>query len=327
MLILLLLAIQFLALADQTSSAADIIINEIMYHPPSDLEGEEYIELYNKGRISVDISGWRFTKGISYTFEPNTTIESNGYLVVCRSIDDFQTAFDPKIPVVGNFVGSLRNSGERITLSDKTGKTIDSVKYGDRLPWPVGADGYSSSLERICPTAPADATNWAPTPLPTDGRSPTGTPGQQNLAYSTNLPLPISNVTFSPQNPGPDEPIIARAKIIGKGEATLLYRVVKSGYTSDEMEVPMSVDMETGGTYYKGIVPKQASHSIVRFRIHVVGTNGSHRIVPHPNQLRPAYSVFIQDNTNVVQIPVGFIINIDQELYKTAKINEENRRR
>ena len=327
LLILLPLAIQFLSLADQVSGEADVIINEIMYHPPSELEGEEYIELYNKGKISVDISGWEFTKGISYTFAPNTIIQPNSYLVVCRSIDDFRSSFDSKIPAVGNFIGSLRNRGERVTLSDETGKTIDNIKYGDRSPWPVGADGYSSSLERICPTGSTDATNWAPTPLPIDGRSPSGTPGQQNLAYSINSPPSISDVTFSPQNPGPDEPITIRAKISGEGEVTLLYHVVKSGHSGNEIKVPMSVEVKTEiGTYYKGVVPNQSSHSIVRFRIHVFARDGSYRFVPHPNQLRPAYSVFIRDETDVAQIPVGLIINVDQELYETTKTEEENRR-
>jgi hypothetical protein len=45
----------------------DIIINEIMYHPISEDGGDEFVELYNKGTEPVDISGWRFTSGISYT--------------------------------------------------------------------------------------------------------------------------------------------------------------------------------------------------------------------------------------------------------------------
>ena len=37
---------------------ADIIINEIMYHPDSDRDEDEYIELFNTGDESVDLSGW-----------------------------------------------------------------------------------------------------------------------------------------------------------------------------------------------------------------------------------------------------------------------------
>ena len=65
----------------------------------------------------------------------------------------FRAAYGGDSGSLGNFTGTLSNGGERVTLSDSKGNTIDSVKYGDRSPWPVGADGYSASLERICPSA------------------------------------------------------------------------------------------------------------------------------------------------------------------------------
>ncbi|MCH7728253.1 MAG: hypothetical protein IH991_17510, partial [Planctomycetes bacterium] len=204
-----------------------------------------------------------------------TIIEPNGHLVICRVLDEFQATFGDQITALGNFSGLLRNSGERVTLSNRTGETVDSVKYADRSPWPVGADGYSASLERICPTAPGDALNWAPAPLPNDGRRPTGTPGQQNATYSKNLPLAISEVTFQPTNPKANESITVHAKVSGKGKVALLYRVAKSGHVGDEIELPMQI--ETTGkksVHYKGVIPAQPSRSIVRFRIRSNSTNG-----------------------------------------------------
>jgi hypothetical protein len=49
-----------------------IIINEIMYHPASDDDNDQYVELYNKGSNSVNVSGWRFTAGISFQFPSGT---------------------------------------------------------------------------------------------------------------------------------------------------------------------------------------------------------------------------------------------------------------
>ena len=325
--LVLLFFIQFLAPATRSeASEVNIVINEIMYHPPTEFEGEEYIELYNQGKTSVDVSGWKFTKGIVYTFPPSTIIEPNGYLVVCRVLDDFQATFGNKIPALGNFFGTLRNSGERVTLSDHTGETIDSVKYVDRSPWPVGADGYSASLERVCPTASGEAINWASAPLPADGRSPTGTPGRQNATYSVNLPPTISNVTFQPANPKPDELIIVQAKVIGKGKVTLLYRVAKSGHVGDEVELPMWIDTEARSMYYKGVIPAQPSRSIVRFRIRAIGEDGALRFQPHPNEPRPAYSVFIDASTNSATISIGFIVTVDDKLYQAVKRDEEQRR-
>ena len=321
----LLFLIQFLVPATRSeASEVNIVINEIMYHPPTEFEGEEYIELYNQGQTSVDVSRWKFTKGVVYTFPPRTIIEPNGYLVVW--LDDFQATFGHKIPALGNFFGTLRNSGERVTLSDQTGETIDSVKYTDRSPWPVGTDGYSASLERICPTASGEALNWAPAPLPTDGRSPSGTPGRQNATYSANLPPTISNITFQPVNPKPGEPITVQAKVIGQGRVTLLYRLAKSGYVGDEIELPMSIDKEARSMYYKGIIPAQPSRSIVRFRIRAIGEDGALRFQPHPNEPRPAHSVFIEANTNSARIPIGFIVTVDNKLYQTVIGDEEQRR-
>ena len=325
--LVLLFCIQFVAPATRSeASEVNIVINEIMYHPPTEFENEEYIELYNRGKTSVDVSGWKFTKGIVYTFPPSTTIEPDGYLVVCRMLDNFQATFGTKIPALGNFFGTLRNSGERVTLSDHTGETIDSVKYADRSPWPVGADGCSASLERVCPTASSEAINWAPAPLPTDGRSPTGTPGRQNATYSENLPPTISNITFQPATPKPDESITVQAKVIGKGKVTLLYRVAKSGYVGDEVELPMWIDTKARSMYYKGVIPVQPSRSIVRFRIRAVGGDGALRFQPHPNEPRPAYSVFIGANTNSATIPIGFIVTVDDKLYQAVKRDEEQRR-
>src|SRR6267142_3434285 len=74
--------------------AADVVINEIMYHPfspgnPSAADqGEEYIELYNKGNAAANLTGWHFTRGIDYTFGGGT-LAARGYLVVAADLGKF----------------------------------------------------------------------------------------------------------------------------------------------------------------------------------------------------------------------------------------------
>ena len=48
--------------------AATVVINEIHYHPLSEDIREEYIELLNTGTTTVDLTGWRFSNSIDYTF-------------------------------------------------------------------------------------------------------------------------------------------------------------------------------------------------------------------------------------------------------------------
>ena len=58
----LLLALTLFVFASlAVSSEAAVVINEIMYHPASELTTEEYIELYNTGAVAVDVSGWKIT--------------------------------------------------------------------------------------------------------------------------------------------------------------------------------------------------------------------------------------------------------------------------
>jgi len=53
----------------------------------------------------------------------------------------------------------------------RSSRLVDGVKFDDRPPWPLGADGYGSSLERICPTASGDdPANWASAELKRDDR-------------------------------------------------------------------------------------------------------------------------------------------------------------
>src|SRR4030095_1062852 len=146
---------------------ADIVINEIMYHPASELETEEYIELRNTGAVAVNVSGWQFTSGVQYTVPAATpSIPAGGFLVVAANA----AAFTAKYPTVTNFVagwtGQLSNSGNRIPLDAAFGTKRDEVAYADDGDWSVRdrddpdyghrgwrwrspADGFGKSLELI----------------------------------------------------------------------------------------------------------------------------------------------------------------------------------
>src|SRR5438093_1599005 len=56
------------------SRAQNVIINEIMYHPPSTNLLEQWVELLNTGSNTVDLSGWTLGGGADFTFPSNTTL-------------------------------------------------------------------------------------------------------------------------------------------------------------------------------------------------------------------------------------------------------------
>ena len=55
-----------------TNNAAPLIsavgFNEIMYHPISGNDDDQYVELFNHGTNAVSLGGWKIGDGISFTF-------------------------------------------------------------------------------------------------------------------------------------------------------------------------------------------------------------------------------------------------------------------
>ncbi len=177
----------FQALAATTPGAPNaplrihnIVINEIMYHPVTDDDNDEFVELYNRGPSAVSLAGWRFTDGIDFTFPTNTVVPANAYLVVAKNAAHLMANY-PNLNTgntVGDFEGTLRNSGERISLSMRdyrvttnshgaletnvTYIVVDEVTFGTGGRWGKWSDGGGSSLELIDPRSDNRlAANWA----------------------------------------------------------------------------------------------------------------------------------------------------------------------
>ncbi len=134
-----------------------------MYHHPSDNDGYQYIELYNRGTSTIALGGWSFTSGITYTFAQGVTMPPGAYLVVANDPTLLAATYKNLIlgaNLVGPWTGSLGHHREHIRLSfplpqtdPKTGKitnymvTEDEVTYYDGGQWPTWADGKGASLE------------------------------------------------------------------------------------------------------------------------------------------------------------------------------------
>src|SRR5687768_5752581 len=101
------------------SAPARVVINEVMYHAPGDLEDLEYVELFNSGAEAVDVSGWGFSKGLKVKFPAGAKIGPKGFVVVARNADRLKEfyAFTP----AATFTQKLKNDGERIELVDAGG--------------------------------------------------------------------------------------------------------------------------------------------------------------------------------------------------------------
>ena len=121
--------------------AQSLRVSESMYHPldtgnPND-PNTEYIELTNIANQSINLNLVRFTDGIDYTF-PSFELPAGGYCLVVKDLAAFQAKYGPKLPVVGQYAGSLDNAGERIELVDAAGTDHPELRLsttiGSRTP-------------------------------------------------------------------------------------------------------------------------------------------------------------------------------------------------
>ena len=144
----------------------DLLITEIMYHPPgtTNLDGDEFefIELKNVASTNLELSGVRFTDGISFTFPVGTFLSPGGLVVLVSNPTAFTNKY-PGVRVDGVYTNRLSNGGETVALAHVTGTPIFSVNYGTRPPWPTTADGAGFSLVPVNANLnpdPANALNW-----------------------------------------------------------------------------------------------------------------------------------------------------------------------
>ncbi len=182
-----------------------IVINELMYHPPSsgtnvsENPNEEFIELFNFTTSPVPLfdpahptNVWRLANAVTFNFPANMTIPSGGFLLVvpfdpavdASALTAFQAVYGANGTLVGPYSGKLDNSGESVELyrpdtpqapshSDAGFVPyilVDRVQYSNAAPWPTNADGGGASLQRINATAYGnDPANWTAL-APTAGR-------------------------------------------------------------------------------------------------------------------------------------------------------------
>ncbi len=148
-----------LALGTLRGLGGGVVINEIMYHAPGDLDALQFVEILNSGTTEADLSGWRFAKGITYTFPQGARIAAGGALVLASDPALFADAY--RVQPFGVFQGALKKKGEAVELVDGSGKRVDRVRFGSSEPWPRSPDGFSASLERISPEVSGEIPgNW-----------------------------------------------------------------------------------------------------------------------------------------------------------------------
>ncbi|BCW98027.1 MAG: hypothetical protein KatS3mg024_0854 [Armatimonadota bacterium] len=169
-----------LVLAMCPPSQGTVMISEIMYNPNSTEAipvQTEWIEIYNYGTASVDISGWYISDedGASSVTIPAGTFISPGEAIVLFpsviTVADFQaawgtgfTAFPMDFESLFGLSNSPSPTNEILVLRDALGNAVDTVNYDDAAPWPLDTpDGPSIHVLPgfLNPIANDNGANWA----------------------------------------------------------------------------------------------------------------------------------------------------------------------
>ena len=315
-----------------------VVINEIHYDPEPKTEHVEFIELFNAGDETADLSGWRFDEGIDYTFAAKVALAPGRYLVLTENTSHFRRKFEAIFaggaPAFDSWNGVLDNDGERIALVDGEGEVIDEVDYRAEFPWPIGANGDGVSMELIHPDLDNDlGGSW---------RSAQGapTPHSLNSAYLENAPPQVRQVNHAPEMPAVGEACVITIKVTdpdGVASVELHYQVVQPGKyiqaflansTRELLSRPNDprepnpdfgdpanwtaiamVDDGTGGdalagdAVYSVRLPGQGeSRTLVRYRMTATDTGGASVRVPHADDPSLNFAYFVYDGVPAYEV-------------------------
>lgn len=143
------------ALADEVYNfqADSLRITELMYDPPSggaySAQEYEYVEVQNVSSVPLNLNGYAFTNGVSFTF-PNVTLAPGAYGVVVKDLAAFQSRYGDSPNVLGVYTGSFDNSGEKVELDDGFGDDVEDFHY--QPTWYPSTAGGGTSLVVVDPT-------------------------------------------------------------------------------------------------------------------------------------------------------------------------------
>lgn len=320
----LIICLLFLVALTPLCARAEVVINEVLYDPGDNTLKTEFIELYNSGAETVNLSGWSLSDAVSYVFPDGTQLTAGGYLAIAEDLDAFFAEF-VVIPK-GPYEGKLSNEGERLELLDATGALQDEVEYKVKFPWPLGCAGEGGSLSLLNPSLDNNlGGSW---------RVADPTPGAGNANFSELVPPQIRQVAHSPQVPTSSETILITAKVTdpdGIQSVKVLYQLVKAGNyipsripltynqllananqepganpdfedSANWIELAMTDDGSGGDTtagddIYTAAIPGQANRTLVRYRIVAADahTSSSPVRVPYADDPSLNFACFVYD--------------------------------
>jgi hypothetical protein len=149
-----------------------LLISEVLYDPFSEEPGGEWIELYNAGGATIDLSNYKVGDEViqgnpegMYQFPTGASIVSGQVIIIADRADVFTATYgylpdyelidtNGNVPDMSKYLTwanglvNLSNPGDEVLVLDETDSFVDAVSWGDSN-WafdpdcPVVAEGHS----------------------------------------------------------------------------------------------------------------------------------------------------------------------------------------
>ncbi|HON08256.1 MAG TPA: lamin tail domain-containing protein, partial [Verrucomicrobiota bacterium] len=156
-----------------SSRKTGLVISEIMYNPreikrvsygQTNNLALEFIEIYNANPYFENISGFKITGDVDFTFPTNTVIKGGEFIVLAKSKTDVETYYGIQgvyqygiTNYVTNYVNGdfnvttelkngLNKNGGKINLRNRANAVLLTVEFNNYSPYPIAADGCGHSL-------------------------------------------------------------------------------------------------------------------------------------------------------------------------------------
>jgi hypothetical protein len=339
--------------ANQAQLPADVIINEIHFHPLfvapnggcirkcSDVY--QWIEIHNRGASAADVSGWSLSKAVDLTLPASTSLPAGGFLILAASPTDFLAShpgFDPA-KVFGPWTKRLAHDSDTINLNDSLQNRVDHVKYGDGKPindlapadgsndltflgstWPPESDGTGRTIELIHPRLDnRDGAAWAAGP-------PGGTPGAANSSFQAVPAAVVDEVEHSPAVPRPSQAVTVKCQVsatqaIASVEAIWHREGAGGGGTIPLLDNGLSGDGAAGDGEFAGTLPAQPDTAIIAFQVRCHLADGKVTTVPKAPQV-PPYAGFTGPFFLYQVIAASPPINPSENYYIVMTLADQN---
>lgn len=205
--------------SDNSIALHGVVINEVYARPPDPRAPLRFVELFNAGMETVDLSGWRLVGDAVFEIPMHSYLSPGRFLVLAEDPRFLRKERKDSLlgfQVLGPVRQTLSGENDYLRLVDAKGHEVDIWSITSFPPWPMEIVGQGASLERIRAAAGSlDPSNWRASRVPAGG-----TPGRPNSVSAESLPPFVWDMTLHPANPDPLEQVTVQALIVGDENTT-----------------------------------------------------------------------------------------------------------